>query len=222
MSKRTILRGVYFLLTIPIYLLARFLLWKNLFGLNDNLEMCIQVVNEKSVEIPDIYVPYLVTAEDHRSSSHYGVDQIGMIRAVIKIPFSSKIEGASTIEQQFVRVVTGNYAYTIIRKFKEQLLAVYLAKKINKKDIAKAYLAIAYYGYKCEGVSGIFNIVGDDLEHASENQIISVVARLKYPKPSNDFDRWEIRVNKRINYIKDRHVNNSSKLKSRIINAVPP
>ena len=189
----------------------------NFFHLRDKLDKCVQVVDEKRSEIPDIYTSYLVAAEDHRSNIHYGIDQIGILRAIYKNFLSSEIQGASTIEQQFSRVVTGDYSYSLQRKIKEQLLAVLLAKKRNKTDIAKAYLAIAYYGHNCKGVKGITNIVGSDLRLASENQIISIVARLKYPKPSTNVEKWEERFNQRISYIKNRHQQAANRSRQRML-----
>lgn len=204
MPKRTVLRSVYFMITIPINLIGRLLLLFNFFKLEDKLDKCIQVVDQQRSGIPDFYTYYLEAAEDHRARFHYGVDQIGILRALFKRFFRSEIQGASTIEQQFVRVVTGDYSYSFQRKIKEQLLAVLLSNKRKKIDIAKAYLAIAYYGHDCEGVSGISSLVGSDLKLASESQVISIMARLKYPKPSTKLEIWEKKFNQRVFYIEKR------------------
>lgn len=204
MPKGTVLRTVYFIITIPINLIGDLLLFFNVFHLKGKLDKCIQVVDQQHSEIPDFYIHYLVVAEDHRSGFHYGIDQIGILRALFKKYFSSEIQGASTIEQQFVRVVTGDYSYSFQRKFKEQLLAILLSKKRNKIDIAKAYLAIAYYGHNCEGILGISSLVGSDLKLASESQVISIIARLKYPKPLANIEIWEKKFNRRISYITKR------------------
>ncbi|WP_186311974.1 transglycosylase domain-containing protein [Marinobacter piscensis] len=189
----------------------------NFFQLREKLEKCVKVVDEKRSEIPDLYISYLVAAEDYRSSFHYGIDQVGIFRALYKRVLSSEIQGASTIEQQFARVVIDDYAYSLQRKIKEQLLAILLANKRNKADIAKAYLAIAYYGHDCEGVKGIANIVGTNLMLASENQIISIVARLKYSKPYSNVAKWEVRFNQRISYIKKRHQKAANKSRQRML-----
>lgn len=189
----------------------------NVFQLKEKLDKCIQIVDQKHSEIPDFYTYYLVVAEDHRARLHYGIDQIGILRALFKRFFSSEIQGASTVEQQFVRVVTGDYAYSFQRKFKEQLLAVLLSNKRNKIDIAKAYLAIAYYGHNCEGTFGISNLVGSDLKLASESQVISIVARLKYPKPLTNLERWEEKFNRRTSYIRKRCQLSAKKSKQRML-----
>lgn len=77
-----------------------------------------------------ILIDFLILAEDHRNKYHIGVDVIAICRAIYRrLRFSVK-EGASTIEQQLVRVVTGDYRDSISRKIKEIMLAVYIRKKV--------------------------------------------------------------------------------------------
>jgi len=177
----------------------------NLFCMNDKLDKCIQAVDAGGSEIPDVFMSYLVAAEDHRSSYHFGIDPIAMLRAFYVWLTTRNIEGASTIEQQFVRVVTSDYSRSFLRKFQEQLLAIAVSEKRNKSEIAKDYLAIAYYGYNCEGADGIVSAINSELKTASEAQIISIVARLKYPKPSDKLGQWTKIHLSRVFYIKNRH-----------------
>ncbi len=199
------MRFIYYLLTIPLIIIGKIALLLNIFNMENKLNKCIETVDIKCSEIPDLFTIYLIAAEDHRSQYHFGIDQIGIVRAFFIWLNNNKVQGASTIEQQFVRVVTGDYQNSLLRKFKEQLLAIELTKRKKKNDIAKAYLAIAYYGYKCEGTNGIINLIGNKLEFASEVQIISLISKLKYPKPSKNLVKWEQKHNSRINYIKCRY-----------------
>ena len=198
------MRLFYYLSTIPLAL-GKILVFLNILDMRNKLEKCTRVVDVESGTIPDSYFPYLVAAEDHRSEHHYGIDPIGILRAFYVWFTRKQLQGASTIEQQFVRVVTGDYSYSLVRKFKEQILAIALTKKRRKVDIGRAYLAIAYYGYNCEGVEGIIKLVGKDLSLSSENQIISLVARLKYPEPSGDLSDWKTKHYCRTNYIMYRY-----------------
>ena len=114
--------------------------------MKNKLNNCVSTVDFKRNEIPSRFIPYLVVAEDHRSSRHLGIDPVGMLRAFYVRLKKNEIQGASTIEQQFVRVVTNDYEYSLLRKFREQLLAIALTNQRMKSDIARAYLAVAYYG----------------------------------------------------------------------------
>jgi len=211
------LRLLYFLLTIPLLLIGKVMILFNIFNMKNKLNKCVQVVDIKYAEIPDFFIAYLIAAEDHRSRYHFGIDHIGIIRAFLKWINYNEVQGASTIEQQFVRVVTNDYSNSLVRKFKEQILAVILTEKRNKNSIARAYLAIAYYGYKCEGTEGIFNLIGKELKFASEAQILSIVAKLKYPKPSKNLLKWRNKHGARINYIKWRYKKITNKYKSTIM-----
>jgi monofunctional glycosyltransferase len=204
MPKRTILKSLYRFFTIPIYYVGRTILWTNLFNLRMNLLKCTKVVDSEADKIPEQFIEYLISAEDHRSLLHYGIDHIGIVRAIYKKISKNETQGASTIEQQFVRVVTGNYSKTLARKLTEQILATLLLKNRKKSDIAKAYLAIAYYGHRHQGIDGIQKLIGSNIDQPSEEQIISIIARLKYPEPSTDKEMWNKKINNRINYIKSR------------------
>ncbi|UTW03921.1 transglycosylase domain-containing protein [Amphritea atlantica] len=217
MSERTLLRFIYYLLTLPVYFIGYLFLKVGVFNFKEKMRKCIQVVDERNNEIPDVFISYLIAAEDHRSQFHYGIDHIGILRALIRGILIGETQGASTIEQQFVRVVTGDYSYSILRKLKEQILAVLLTKKRSKAEVAKAYLAIAYYGHNCDGAKGIESILRHSLKKASEKQIIVIVSRLKYPKPSTEVSRWKGKVDRRVAYIKNRHKNATNKARQRML-----
>lgn len=56
---------------------------------------------------PLICQQLLVSGEDHRHARHPGYDVIAICRAVWRRATSGRREGASTIDQQIVRVLTG-------------------------------------------------------------------------------------------------------------------
>lgn len=58
-------------------------------------------------QVPHSFVTALIAGEDHRFIAHRGIDPIAMGGAFYRLIAHRKIGGASTIEQQFVRVVTG-------------------------------------------------------------------------------------------------------------------
>lgn len=175
-------------------------------GVRDRLRICLDMVDTISNSSLESYVPYLVVAEDHRYFQHFGVDPIGVARAIFVRVFKGKIQGASTIEQQFVRVVTEDYERTIKRKLREQLIALMLSKKRDKLDIATAYLSKAHYGYGLNGLQGLKLIIGYDFKLASEADKIALVSRLKYPQPRLQCEVWMSKHMNRIKYIRDKFV----------------
>ena len=55
----------------------------------------------------------LVSGEDHRHGRHYGFDPYAICRAIWRRVTRRSREGANTIEQQIVRVITNRFEMTI-------------------------------------------------------------------------------------------------------------
>ena len=66
----------------------------------------------------------LISGEDHRFFYHIGFDFIAIARAIKNRVLYNKVEGASTIEQQLVRVLTNDYQRTFSRKIREIFLVL--------------------------------------------------------------------------------------------------
>ena len=129
-------------------------------------------------------VEFLVVAEDHRFYKHPGFDVIGICRAIYRDVFLGKREGASTIEQQLVRVLTEDYRYSYRRKIKEIYLATKLKQFADKYTLAAAYLDIANYGTDYIGLTSILEKYGTTLSKDMNDEVCAeIVARLKYPEP---------------------------------------
>lgn len=145
---------------------------------------------------------FLVIAEDKRFYTHRGFDIIAIFRAIRNRIFYNKIEGASTIEQQLIRVLTHQYERTFRRKIKEIFLAIKLKKILTKKEIALLYLKLAYFGTNKQGLENIlhsFNLkLNDEL---SDEVCASIIARLKYPEPKSKISSKHLLINKRTNYL---------------------
>lgn len=126
---------------------------------------------------------FLISGEDHRFKYHSGFDLIAITRAIRNKYLSGKTEGASTIEQQLVRVLLNDYSKTYKRKIKEIFLATTLADIMPRNEIPMLYLHVAYYGPNIIGLSMItikLNI--PDLHNISENSAAEIIARIKYPE----------------------------------------
>ncbi|MDX6042625.1 biosynthetic peptidoglycan transglycosylase [Scandinavium lactucae] len=135
--------------------------------------------------IPSDALDMLVALEDKRFHKHNGYDLRGMTRALYVFLKGEKIQGASTIEQQLVRVLTSRYERTIKRKIIEIYFARYISKRKSKVEIAKLYLSIAYFG---SGMNGYHQAVKKlKQSHQLENIYFyaELVSRLRYPQPYN-------------------------------------
>lgn len=135
--------------------------------------------------IPRVIIWALICGEDHRHFTHRGVDVVAIIRAIWKILACHKWEGASTIEQQLVRTITGYYGRSFSRKAKEILLATLVQNTIPKEDIAGLYLSVAYFGWRMNGIKKVCQRLRLNMQDLTDRQAASIIARLKYPEPKN-------------------------------------
>lgn len=160
-----------------------------LFYKKDYIKLCqrLQPELEKLRKGSDRYkklVAFLVVGEDHRYFKHIGFDVISICRAIYRDVFMGKREGASTIEQQLVRVLTEDYRFSLRRKIKEIYLATKLKRLADKYTLAAAYLDIANYGTGLSGLTAVLNRFESSLQQDLDDEICAgVVARLKYPEP---------------------------------------
>ncbi|GHU42321.1 hypothetical protein FACS1894190_11510 [Spirochaetia bacterium] len=127
----------------------------------------------------------LISGEDHRFYYHIGFDIVALLRAIFNRIFYNKIEGASTIEQQLVRVLTNDFEKTFQRKISEIFLATTIASIVPKTAIPKIYLNVAYYGTGMNGLSQAYSNLGiTDRETISIEQAAEIVSMIKYPLPT--------------------------------------
>lgn len=171
--------------TIPVYFGIAIVKLLNYKPVILDLEKCVAAVNyfqgRHRAEVTGSLLRALVVAEDHRSSMHFGVDPIAILRSIKVRVLQGKRQGASTIEQQFVRTITARYEKTPRRKLREQILAVMLSSRFDKDAISASYLKVAYYGVSLAGVSGMRILKSGNQEFADE----IIVAHLKYPRTAN-------------------------------------
>lgn len=148
----------------------------------------------------DIAVQALIAGEDRRFYLHFGVDTRGLLRAVSVYLARHEIQGASTVTQQLVRVITHDYRRSIGRKLKELCLAAAVDSKISKREQAELYLSIAYFGWRMNGFREARRRL--KLEgQLTQSQAAELVARLRYPEPAHASKEQLERVRRRAAYI---------------------
>ena len=110
----------------------------------------------ESVTISELpaYVPNAVIAiEDRRFRSHYGVDPIGLVRALSKNFFAGGVvEGGSTLTQQLAKNMFLSPERSIKRKVQEVILSLWLETKYTKDQILEMYLNRVYFGSGAYGI----------------------------------------------------------------------
>ena len=104
-------------------------------------------------DLPD-YVPNAFLAiEDRRFRSHYGVDPIGVLRAIYTNYRSGRlVQGGSTLTQQLAKNLFLTPERTLERKLQEVVLALWLETKYTKDEILQLYLNRVYFGAGAVGI----------------------------------------------------------------------
>jgi membrane peptidoglycan carboxypeptidase len=90
--------------------------------------------------------------EDHRFLRHRGFDWISIAREITRAVTLRRFGGASTIDIQLFRTMSGRYERTLRRKLREIVGAYALQRKFSKLEILRCYLDCAYFGTKITGV----------------------------------------------------------------------
>jgi len=142
-----------------------------------------------------------IALEDRRFFHHPGVDARSVLREALRMLAGRKHGGASTIDMQFVRTVTGFKAPTAKRKVYEAFLALAIQFRHKKLEILRSYLACAYFGSGLIGANAaaqkIFKKKADRL---SIDEAALISAMLAYPRPLRGLPRWEQRARRRAAY----------------------
>lgn len=149
----------------------------------------------------DVLIAALVAGEDRRFYSHPGFDVPGMGAAAWGYARTRQMRGASTIEMQLVRTIRGRYELTIARKMSEIYLAYRIAKIHSKSDLARAYLIVAYFGWKANGIAQAARRLEVNLHSLDVETASRLVALLKYPLPKEPTDAHLKKVILRAHYI---------------------
>ncbi|MDF1610430.1 transglycosylase domain-containing protein [Hoeflea sp. YIM 152468] len=100
------------------------------------------------------YIPEAVIAiEDRRFYSHFGVDPIGLARAMLANAMAGRmVQGGSTITQQLAKNLFLSPERTIERKVQEVLLSLWLEHRFTKDQILEMYLNRVFFGSGAYGV----------------------------------------------------------------------
>ena len=88
-----------------------------------------------------------IAAEDKRFYDHKGIDERGLVRAMVSnLARSGRPQGGSTITQQVVKNLLVGDDVTYERKMREIILASRLEHSLTKPEILELYLNSIYLG----------------------------------------------------------------------------
>jgi penicillin-binding protein 1A len=106
-------------------------------------------LKEMSPDLPKA----VIATEDRRFYSHFGIDPIGLARAIFADARNGHfVQGGSTITQQLAKNVFLTPEHSLSRKLREALLALWLEHRFTKDQILEIYLNRVYLGAGTYGV----------------------------------------------------------------------
>lgn len=98
-------------------------------------------------DIPQPLIDAVIAVEDQRFFTHWGVDPIGIGRALVaNIRAGEIVQGGSTLTQQLIKNLYLSRQQTLRRKAEEALMALALELHFSKEDILAAYLNEVFLG----------------------------------------------------------------------------
>ncbi len=106
-------------------------------------------IRELPLHLPRAFI----AIEDRRFYSHYGLDPIGITRAMVRNITSRGVsQGGSTLTQQLAKNLFLTQDRTFSRKIQEAILSVWLERTYAKDQILELYLNRVYFGSGAYGV----------------------------------------------------------------------
>ena len=126
----------------------------------------------KLKDLPPHMAQAVTAIEDRRFWDHYGVDLMGIARAIyVNVAEGRVRQGGSTLTQQIAKNLFLSHERSYRRKIQELLLAFWLEYHFSKTEILETYLNRVYFGAAAYG--------------------IDAAARRYFGKSANEVTLWE-------------------------------
>jgi penicillin-binding protein 1A len=149
-------------------------------------------------KLPPHVVQAFLAIEDRRFYSHWGVDPLGIARALWGNLTSSRTQGGSTITQQLAKFTFLTPKQSLTRKAREALIAFWLEAWLSKDEILERYLSNAYFGDNTYGLrAASLHYFYRQPEKLKPEQAAMLAGLLQAPSryaPTNNFGLAERRM----------------------------
>ncbi|WP_324617722.1 transglycosylase domain-containing protein [Microvirga pudoricolor] len=104
-------------------------------------------------ELPPYLPKAFVAIEDRRFYQHFGIDPIGITRAMMRnVTGGGVAQGGSTLTQQLAKNLFLTHERTASRKIQEAILSLWLERNFTKDQILELYMNRVYFGAGAYGV----------------------------------------------------------------------
>ena len=171
-------------------------------------------------EFPQQLIDAILATEDDRFYLHFGVDPIGMGRAIVGKLTGQNKGGASTITMQVARNFFLTREVTYTRKIREIFIAFHIESLLTKKEILELYMNKIELGHRAFGFGAAAQVYyGKDVNELTLAQIAVLAGLPKAPSTMNPISRPErAKVRRSVvlqrmlvsGYIDDKQYNNAN------------
>lgn len=137
-------------------------------------------------QVPKTLIDALITTEDRKFYTHWGIDPRGIARALYKTLSGQRIEGGSTLTQQLVKNFFLTPERTLTRKANEVLMALLLEVHYGKDEILETYLNEIFLGQDASRAIHGFGLASHfyfdrPLDKLELHELATLVAMVKGP-----------------------------------------
>ena len=137
-------------------------------------------------QVPQPLIDALISIEDRKFYSHWGIDPRGIARALYKTLSGQRIEGGSTLTQQLIKNFFLTSERTLTRKGTEVLMALLLEMHYSKDEILETYLNEIFLGQDASRAIHGFGLASHfyfdrPLERLELHEIATLVGMVKGP-----------------------------------------
>ena len=166
-----------------------------------------EYAKERRVFVPIAAMPRrvkqaFIAAEDQNFYSHFGVDFVALLRAVVtnvvNYAQGRRPVGASTITQQVAKNFLLTNEVSIERKIKEAILAFRIERALTKDRILELYLNEIYLGYGSYGVAAAaLNYFNKSMDELTTAEVAYLAALPKAPNNYHPIRKRKAALNRR-------------------------
>ncbi len=103
-------------------------------------------------QMPQTMQDAVVAAENRTFWTDKGIDPKGILRAAFSNARGNQKQGASTITQQYVKILYLSSERSYQRKAKEAIVSLKIQSQLGKKEILEGYLNTIYFGRGAYGI----------------------------------------------------------------------
>lgn len=140
----------------------------------------------KYEQFPKPLIDALISVEDRKFFTHWGIDPRGIARALFKTVTGQRIEGGSTLTQQLVKNFFLTSERTLTRKATEVLMSLLLELHYSKEEILETYLNEIFLGQDASRAIHGFGLASyyyfdRPLERLELQEVATLVGMVKGP-----------------------------------------